>query len=211
MSEERKNGKEQAQLLETEIRAVLTDAQRKQLDEKLITLGAQEQDIQRIVDVYYCPQNFTSFSQIEMDAVDSYSLRLRKVKDKDGMSKIEWNIKQLTMQEDHSAWAEYEIVIPNFDTVDRMMRIMGFKPYVTIEKTRHVYSITDVNQQEYSILIDDIQDFGPILEVESFSTRNNVKATKNFIFNFMSSIGITQEQIAPKSVTNLIMRQRSEF
>lgn len=211
MSKERKNRKEQTQLLETEIRAVLTNTQRKQLDEKLITLGARKQDTQTIIDVYYCPQTITSFNQIEMDAVGSYSLRLRRVKNKNGMSKIEWNIKQLTEQGDHTAWAEYEVKIPNFDTVDQMIKIMGFKPYVTIEKTRYVYSMTGVNKQGYSFLIDDIQDFGPILEVESFSTRDNVKASKNFIFNFMSSIGITQEQIAPKSVTNMIMRQRSKF
>lgn len=210
MSKEIRGGKEQPQLLETEMRAVLTNEQRTQLTERLINLGAQEKGYQTIRDVYYCPKDVTFFDQIEMDAVGSYSLRLRKVKDQNGSTKVEWNIKQLTRQGDHTAWAEHEVEVPSFDTVDHMIKIMGFKPYVTIEKTRHIYSIAK-NNQTYNLLIEDIKDFGPVLEVEAFSTRENVEASKGFILNLMSSIGITEEQIAPKSVTNMIMKQRSKF
>lgn len=200
-----------SQLLETEIRAVLTDDQHNQLAEKLILLGAQEHERQAIKDIYYCPQTITSFDQIEMDAVGSYSLRLRKIENQNGVSKTELNVKQLTEKGDHTAWAEYETMLPNSDTVDQMLKIIGFKPYVTIEKTRQVFFMTDTNKQEYQFLIENIQDFGPVLEVESISTRSNVEASKSYIHKFMSSVGIKQEQIAPKSVTNIIMRQRSRF
>lgn len=200
--------KETEQLLETEIRVILSQQQREEITDKLTGMGAEFIKSHKVTDVYYCSQSVTSFSDLEMNEVGSYSIRIRETEE-NGETSIDWNIKQITEEADHAAWAEYEVKLSSMDMADKMLRIMAFKPFIKIEKDRKIYSIKDKAKRAFTLLIEDITDFGPVLEIETFSRRKDVEKSKQSIYDLIEQAGMSTDQIVPKSVTNLIMRQKA--
>ena len=210
MNNERRFSPERPRVFETEIRANLYPQQRSDIFKKLVGIEAEYKGYQKIIDTYYCPLRTTSFSDLEMNEVGSFSLRLRKITNQDNTSAYEWNIKQIVKKYDHSSWAEYETTVDSYDNADRMIKIMGNKPFITIEKIRHIHTLNK-NGQEYKLLVEDIKNYGSILEIETFPTLNNVNNSKRDMHELLSSLEIEENQIVPKSVTNIIMREHSQF
>jgi len=100
--------------IEVELRALVKDAElfQHQLKEK----GAEYKNSSYLCDIYFCEKRATSVSDVEMDEIGSYSLRLRVAR-KNDVETITINTKTITTTGDHNAWEEHEIIVDNFKEV----------------------------------------------------------------------------------------------
>lgn len=191
---------------EVELRVLLTPEQRAVILGQLQHRGAVEAGAETITDLYYCPQQVTDFSQIAMDAVGSFSLRVRQTV-RDGVAAVQINTKTITTYGDHHAWQEHEVGVDSFVEAQALLKVIGFKLFCRIEKQRSRFSFCQM-----TICIDDINDFGCALEIEIMATPETAAQAKQTIQDFLNQIGIAKEQILPKSVTYLLMQtQRVHF
>jgi predicted adenylyl cyclase CyaB len=188
--------------IEVELRALVKDA--KDFQEKLKEKGAIYQHSSYLCDVYFCEKNASSVEDVEMDEVGSYSLRLRVAR-KDDKEKITVNTKTITNQGDHNAWEEHEVVVDSFKETAKILLITEFKPFFKLEKHRHTYAINGIE-----VLVEDITDFGGAIEVEIMCAPGEENESKEKIKNLLiTDLGLSESDIVPKSVTNIIMKQRA--
>lgn len=188
--------------IEVELRALVKDP--KQFQEKLKQKGAEYKNSSYLKDVYFCDKKATSVTDVEMDKVGSYSLRLRIAR-KDDKEVVSLNTKTITTEGDHNAWEEHEVVVSNFREAALILATTEFKPFFELEKNRHTYQFDDME-----ILVEEITDFGGAIEVEIMCTSGEEDTSKAKIRNFLvNELGLNEAEIVPKSVTNIIMKQRA--
>jgi len=158
-----------------------------------------------IEDSYYCSKEVTSFKEVEMDTVGSYSFRLRKeIKNNKEISKL--NTKIITTLGDHNAWREHETDVSSHDECDKILKSIGFKRFFTFKKKRYTYYVKDI-----LVCLEDIKGFGPIIEVEIITTKEKEKDAKKKLITFLKSHNIKREDIVKKSVTNMLMKKKASF
>lgn len=158
-----------------------------------------------IEDSYYCLKGVKNFKEVEMDKVGSYSFRLRKeVKNNKEVSKL--NTKIITTFGDHNAWREHETDVSSHDECDKILQSIGFKRFFTFKKKRHSYYVNDI-----LVCLEDIEGFGPIIEVEIITTKEKEKEAKEKLLTFLKIHNIQKDKIVKKSVTNMLMKKNAEF
>lgn len=187
--------------LEVEIRALV-----KSFDEvknNVEGAGAEFLGSNTLHDIYFCSKGIKTVEEAEMHEVGSYSLRLRKYLKGDGMT-VSLNTKSITSRGDHNAWEEHETEVADFAETARILLATEFKPFFELQKIRYEYRLGELN-----INLEDIKDFGTGVEVEILTTPGNETAAKERIMNFLMDIGITKDQIVPKSITNIVMKERA--
>ena len=188
---------------EVELRALLPTL--RPIKEKLSTLGAQFKGTRKIHDVYFCPKEATSFADVEMNEVGSYSLRLRQ--EEDGNDRRSFlNGKTITTKGDHYAWEEHDVTVGDFTEARRLLEATKFKAFCEIVKTRDEFALSDV-----SVNLENIENFGGVIEVEKMVARGQEPAAKRELMEVLSSLGIDESCLVKKSVTNIIMHQRAAF
>lgn len=187
---------------EVEIRALLDAAQKSKLEHLLSERDAQIGEKMHIIDKYLCQNSVDSFEKIEMNQVGSFSLRIRK-QTIGSQTSMEVNTKTITSEDDHNAWEEHEVSVSSFEETVAIFQTIGFKPFFTLEKERATYHLADM-----TVCLEDIVDFGPVIEVEIMAQKSQSDQTKQQIKNFLAGIGVSEEKIVAKSVTNMLMRER---
>lgn len=188
--------------IEVELRALVADP--KDFQEKLKQKGAEHKNSSYLKDVYFCDKKATSVADVEMDKVGSYSLRLRIAR-KGDTETISLNTKTITTEGDHNAWEEHEVKINNFREAALILSTTEFKPFFELEKHRHMYLLNDME-----ILVEEISDFGGAIEVEIMCMPGEEEGSKAKIKNLLTTeLGLSEAEIVPKSVTNIIMKQRA--
>lgn len=187
--------------IEVELRALLPDL--KQFEDALKARGATFLKSAYLCDIYFCPRSASSVEEVEMHDVGSYSLRLRDSRI-DGKMGITLNTKTITNEGDHQAWEEHEVKVDSLKEAALVLLRTEFKPFFKLEKNRTIYTYDGME-----ISIEDISDFGGAVEIEIMSSPEEVEASKKKIVEFLSSVGIPAESIVPKSITNIIMKQRA--
>lgn len=190
---------------EVEMRSLLSSQQYDEIKARLHKGKAEFLGEEHIADVYFCPVATKSFPEIEMDEVGSYSLRLRK-SSKNGEEKVDLNMKVITEHGDHNAWKEHEVSVSSFDETKQMLSILGFKPYFQLDKHRTNFALDNM-----TVVLEDIADYGHVIEVEILTEKKEAEKAKDTIRDFMRESGIAEDQVVPKSVTNILMRERSSF
>jgi predicted adenylyl cyclase CyaB len=191
--------------MEVELRALLKEGDATRLRSQLAALGVASSKTVAIDDRYYCPSSVTSFAEVEMDDVGSYSLRLR-TSTVNGVVTHDINTKVITAHGDHHAWDEHEAIINSVDEMEKILYSMGFKTFFTLSKVRDVFTVDDITLQ-----IEDIKDYGTIVEAEIITDSGDSEAAKERIRALFTKLGIPLETVVPKSVTNLIMREKARF
>jgi len=188
--------------IEVELRALVEDPNGFQ--EKLKQKGAEYKNSSYLKDVYFCDKKATSVADVEMDKVGSYSLRLR-VSRKGDEEVVSLNTKTITTEGDHNAWEEHEVKINNFREAALILSKTEFKPFFELEKHRHTYQFDGME-----ILVEEITDFGGAIEVEIMCTSGEEDVSKAKIRTLLiNELGLNESEIVPKSVTNIIMKQRA--
>lgn len=188
--------------IEVEIRALVKDFGL--LRENIIAKGAKFCGESYLLDIYFCPQNIFKLEDVEMNQIGSYSLRLRKMKNESGDFHILLNTKTITNHGDHNAWEEHETALNDFEEMLDILKTIGFKSFFELEKTRFHYECGGLG-----IFLDDIENFGACIELEKMVSVGEESAAKQEIVKFLESIGINENQILPKSVTNIVMKERA--
>lgn len=191
---------------EVELRVLITNKQLRNLLNKLKELHAKDLGKEEMSDAYFCHKSVKSFSGVEMNDVGSYGLRLRKIGDKKNNEKVELNIKVISKKGDHHSWKEHEIEVSNFNESKHILTVLGYKEFFSLQKVRRSYKVKDLK-----ILIDDIKNFQPILEIEKITSQSQGEKAKEEIMEFLESCGITSSDVVPKSVTNILMKKWSKF
>ena len=158
-----------------------------------------------LIDAYYCAQSVTTFKEIEMDRVGSYSLRLRTER-ANGSESSSLNTKVIQSEGDHNAWLEHEVSVSSFDEGEKILKAIGFKKFFELRKERYSFNDGDVH-----VCLEDIADFQPAIEVEIMTTQDATDQAKKDLIAYLSRNGIGQDKIVKKSVTNLLMRERAKF
>ncbi|MFH1855285.1 MAG: CYTH domain-containing protein [bacterium] len=187
---------------EVELRAFITKRKKENILDLLKNAPSKKQYIK---DVYYCPNSVRQFSEVEMDDVGSFSLRLRESK---VGSKLETtiNMKVITAYEDHNAWDEHEIKINSLKEAQKICVALGFKSFFTLEKHRHVFKYRGM-----SVNFEEIKDAGSAIEVELITEKSKASEAKQKILDFFEEAGIKSEQIVKKSLTNELMHKLAKF
>ena len=188
--------------IEVELRAIIKDAElfRNQLKDK----GAEYKNSSYLCDIYFCEKSAASVADVEMNEIGSYSLRLRIAR-KNDVETITLNTKTITNTGDHNAWEEHEITVDSFKEAALILSVTEFKPFFKLEKHRHAYVIN-----EMEVLVEDIIDFGGAIEVEIMCVSGDEEESKSKIKSLLlNQLGLSESDIVPKSVTNIIMKQRS--
>ncbi|RME79924.1 MAG: CYTH domain-containing protein, partial [Methanobacteriota archaeon] len=166
---------------EVELRVVMREEQEKILLKKLEKADFRGEE--EISDIYFCPKHFASLEELEMQEVGSYSLRLRRSKKEDKEEKT-LNVKIITAEGDHHAWEERETTIGSISKMQQALEAIGFKEVFRIEKKRRTYCLDGMN-----ILLEEIKDFGPALEIEILTTEDKREEAKEKILAFLNSVG----------------------
>jgi len=190
---------------EVEKRALLERSDYESILGRLTELGAERVKKLGVNDVYFCPNATKSFDELEMNDVGSYSLRIRKQTEEE-VTKTTINVKIITQKGDHNSWEEHETGVGSAEEVADIFKAMGFKPFCTINKTRDVYRLEDAK-----LFLEDIEGFGLGIEAEIMTTKEKGETAKAEIDRIFGSLGIPEDKVVKKSITNLIMRLHSKF
>lgn len=158
-----------------------------------------------LIDAYFCASSVTTFKEIEMDRVGSYSLRLRTER-ANGSETSSLNTKVIQSEGDHNAWLEHEVDISSFDEGEKILKAIGFKKFFELRKERYSFMDGDVH-----VCLEDIADFQPAIEVEIMTTKDATDAAKKQLLSYLAQNGIGEDKIAKKSITNILMRDRAKF
>jgi predicted adenylyl cyclase CyaB len=190
---------------EVEIRARLTKDQQNSLPEKLKRMGAKLKSYSSLTDTYFCPKSVKKFSEIEMDKVGSYSLRIRNQNHQID-NNAELNVKVINKKGDHNSWGEHEIKFDSLTDAEAILDTIGFKPYFKIvkDRTKYIY-------KEFTIELENIKDFDTIIEVELLVDEAEDVQAKLKIQKLLEDFGINNSQLFPKSVTNYLMHKWAKF
>lgn len=188
---------------EIEIRALCNHRDRTSIRDKILAMGGVSKGVSSIHDVYYCDKSCKKVEDAEMNKVGSYSVRIRK-EVKEGVTTISYNKKTITTEGDHNSWREEEEPRDDFEEAKQEMIDSGYKFFFELDKDREKFVLEDME-----ICLEDIKDFGLGIEVEVMSTQEASERIKEKIKAFLKSLGIKDEDIVPKSITNIIMHQRA--
>lgn len=184
--------------MEIEIRAFVKNL--KEVETKLVKLGAKKLKQQHITDYWFCPKTFTEFRHIQMNEPGSYSLRIRQLKE-NNKEHLELNTKALATEGDHNAFLEYETAIDNLEEARKILETIGFKIYCILEKTRIVYQ-----KNNMLINLEGIKRFKPAIEIEIMADEET-DIHKQTITKTLKQLGIKEKNIIKTSITNLFMKK----
>lgn len=190
---------------EVEKRALLKQSEYDSILKELKKLNAKFVKQVKVNDVYFCLKGVKSFSEVEMDDIGSFSLRLRE--QAEGRDrKVTLNVKVITQEKDHNSWEEHETELESAEEVENILGSIGFKPFCTIRKARKMYKLSGI-----SIILENIEGFGLGVEAEVITSREKGERAKVEIDAIFRKLGISDAQVVPKSITNLIMKINSKF
>lgn len=187
--------------IEVELRALVKDLKALKADIKKV--GAKYIGSSSLHDIYFCSKSISTIEGVEMNEVGSYSLRLRRYA-KDDIKSTTLNTKTITKKGDHTAWEEHETEITDFSEAAKILYLTEFKPFFELKKTRYEYRL-----DKLGIFVEDIEDFGGAIEVEMLTKPGTEEKSKEEILNFLLRIGLSKENLVPKSVTNIVMKERA--
>lgn len=190
---------------EVEKRIILTPEQRDRVIAEITAMGALHVKDQTIVDDYFCDKKCKSFAETAMKDVGSYGLRIRE-KTEDGQTESQLNIKVITEEDNHRSWEEHETEVGDAEEMANILDALGFKSFYSFKKERAVYKLDDLE-----ILIEDIEDFGPIIEIEGKTRFEDSAQMEDKIVKFLEKLKLDPSDIVPKSVTYILMEKGSKF
>lgn len=190
---------------EVEKRIILTKEQRDRIFDDLKSIGGEYLKTQKIEDSYFCDKNCKSFAETAMKNVGSYGLRIRKKID-DDIASFQLNIKVITEDDNHHSWEEHEVRVDDEKEMSEILNALGQKMFFKFSKERHVFKYDNLE-----ILIEDIEGFGPIVEVEGKTTFDQSEQMQEKIIETLKKLRLNPDNIVPKSVTFILMDKGSKF
>ena len=115
------------------------------------------------------------------------------------------NLKQIV---DSTEVVEFESFIGSPDEIEKMINLIGFEEYITVDKIRLKGRLNDI-----SICVDDVKRLGFFLEIEKIvKSKDECDRTKIMLQNLLISLGIGLEQICNKRYHTMLyeLKQKKE-
>lgn len=192
--------------VEVEIR-FLTD-KRREIEEKLIRLGAKVVFHGHVIDHWFVPNEIKNLEQ-KNEAYDSgrgFGLRIRE-QDNGYTGKMATTIevKRLAVPNKHDTCIEQEMAVENYLEASKLLNQMNMKEITTLDKDRLVYKIGD-----YKVVIDDIKGYKTGVELELVTVRDREEVLTE-LKNLAIKLGLSLENMAEKSVTWMYMQNFARF
>ena len=199
--------KKQDKTCEVEIRFV--SDKRKQIEEKLIRMGAKLIYHAHVIDHWFCPKNIKNIKQKneEFESGRGFGLRIRE-QDNGYTGKIATTIetKRLLIPYQHEVCIEGEITVENYEEAKKFLNLIDLKEFAVVDKDRVVYKYKDMK-----IVFDDIKNFKTAVEIE-VKTDKNQKETLKSMKAFAERLGLDlKKEITNKSATFLYMNKFAGF
>jgi len=198
---EKKNLKER--LLEIESRYQIDKSKRKEIEKRLIKLGAKVTYHSHIIDHYFIPSHIKTMKQKDKwyDSGKGNGLRIRE-QDNDYTGKMicSLEVKKLTKALDHNTTIEADISIDSYEETKALLKLMNLKEIITIDKERVVYSYKD-----FKISIDELKKVGIVIEIELKTNEEREKVLPR-IQRVASKLGVKGKELE-KSMTYIAMKK----
>ncbi len=172
---------------------------RTQIEEKLLKMGAKVSYHALVIDHWYIPNEIKNLEEKNeyFDTGKGFGLRIRE-QDNDYVGKMNTSleVKRLVTPFQHDTCIEQEIPVTSYDETDRLLRLMNFKEFITIEKDRLIYKLKDIK-----VVIDDIKNFATGVEIEIMTNKGRDFAIP-IIKNLAEELGLDlANELTEKSVT----------
>jgi adenylate cyclase class 2 len=83
---------------------------------------------------------------------------------------------------------EWETVIDSHETMDAVLKNLGFSPAATVEKEREQYAL-----DEYTVTLDTVTHLGEFVEVERVSDDGEIETARDGAFSILRELGLDPE------------------
>ena len=172
--------------MEVEIRTIVG----KEIFEKLRSIGAKKISETFQTDRYWaCPEMFKKLG---------YTFLLRIRTDKNGHT-LSYKGAKLKID---GVWEEYELNIDRVTEAEKMLTDMGFENFINLKKKRITF-----NLKNFHIEIDEFENFGTVLELETKCDSEMAAKAKTEMKKFLISIGVKEKDIREKGSLALILEK----
>lgn len=99
---------------------------------------------------------------------------------------------------------EYEIVFDQIDQTEKILKALGIKKLVTIDKTRWTF----VYKNRIEIALDKVKGLGHFIEAEAIKNMGDPKKTYKHLEDFLKSLGIKNTTIIPGGYAAEMLRRK---
>jgi predicted adenylyl cyclase CyaB len=173
--------------MEVEIRTLVD----KDIFGKLVSLKAQRMSEISQTDSYWA--NTAMFKDLGY----TFLMRIRA----DSRGRVKLSYKGAKLKTD-GVWEEYELTIDNPQEAEKMLSDMGFENFLVLRKKRVTFGL-----RNFQIEIDDFENFGMVMEVETKCEPQEALLAKSEMRRFLVSIGVRDEDIIEKGSLALILQK----
>ena len=96
---------------------------------------------------------------------------------------------------------ELELVIPEPDKLNAILKKLGFSPVMNVRKSRRIYNLDDIK-----ISIDQVEELGTFIELElEISDKEKIHLAKERLFNLLMQLNISRKRLERSSYLELII------
>lgn len=88
-----------------------------------------------------------------------------------------------------------------------VLEILGFRPVTVVRKTRRPHEVTR-NGRQFEIALDEVDELGWFLEVESIADKANLKSAEDAVLELAADLGLSQTE--PRSYLGMLLQKRGE-
>ena len=99
---------------------------------------------------------------------------------------------------------EFETPVNDPEQLERVLKVLDFRPLVTVEKTRETFRFED----RLEICLDDVKDLGFFIEIESMKNLGTVEETRKQLFGFAARLGLENTRMDKRGYPYELMRKK---
>lgn len=182
---------------EVEVKAHIRDE--KELLERLAEQGGVLSEPVTQEDTVYVKET----GSIEIFLANHHFLRIRKTPEK-VLFTLKYHPSRTGNGDSLAMPLEHEVVVNDKAELEEMLKLLGFVPALTINKTRRT-----IHVGEYEVCIDEVEGLGAFIEVERLLERDEETAqTIEEMKVFLETLGITRQDIGAKRYdVQLLLKQ----
>jgi len=170
---------------------------------KLVESGAKELNSEVQIDTYF---DHPCRTFVKTD--EAVRVRTRKPLNEQGLATPyapnELTYKGPKLDAKTKTRVEYSVGIDNTDSLFSILESLGFKPIAKVVKKRTFFDLRAI-----TISIDDVEDVGLFLELESIAhQKDEMESAKGAIFKLLDELGIDAQQTIRDSYLEMYMAGR---
>ena len=190
-----------SEFFEVEVKVAIEDIN--EMRQRLIDSGAKVLNSEVQIDMYY---DHPCRTFVKTD--EAVRIRTRSPLDEQGLATSfapnELTYKGPKLDETTKTRVEYSVGIDDTDQLNSILESLSFKPIAKVTKKR-----TFFEHRNITISIDDVEDVGIFLELESIAhEKDEMDSAKRVIFEILEELGIDAEQTIRDSYLEMYMDGR---